>query len=394
MKPFYILFAFLFSIIATNSLSQSWQVVWDNQLENNKADFYSDVIEDKDRGFIVFGSILTSGNSNDFWLVAYNEKGDTVWTKTLGTKFRDVPKKIVQMANGGFLLVGATVQENTERLLLLRTDNNGNEQWRKTINDGNYYLGEDVAALEDDGFVLVGAKGSEIGDVKLWMAKMDSKGEFIWEKTFHEELFGCIKSIKKLPIGGFSVSGQVNEKGKKDCDILIMRTNDNGELKWSTRMKSPGKIEWPACVCCSPDSCFVLVGWRGVCFNDINSEDAIFDYDVILNKIDCNGKVQWTKNFDSEGSEGGNAVVIRPNGNFLVAGIKATSFLGNIGSWLISIDPEGNKLDEKLIKFRFRNDQAIKVINCSDGGFVVIGPGLQEDSNKRSDGWIMKFSTL
>ena len=101
-----------------------------------------------------------------------------------------------------------------------------------------------------------------------------------------------------------------------------------------------------------------------------------------------------TKNFDSEGSEGGNYISMLPNGQFIVAGIKATSFMGKIGPWIVWVDDKGNMLDEKLIDMHFNNDQAVKILNCSDGGIVVIGPGIQDESFSRSNGWIMKFSTL
>ena len=151
---------------------------------------------------------------------------------------------------------------------------------------------------------------------------------------------------------------------------------------------------WPECICCSPDSCFILAGWQGNCLGDIEAEEPIFDYDMVVNKLDCTGKVLWTKNFDREGSEGGNAITIRPDGDFIVAGIKATSFTGQVGPWLIHLSAEGEIKDEKLIPFHFNNDHAIKVINTSDGGFVVIGPGVQEENNLRSNGWIMKFASL
>jgi len=42
----------------------------------------------------------------------------------------------------------------------------------------------------------------------------------------------------------------------------------------------------------------------------------------------------------------------------------------------------------------FNPDQATKVINSSDGGFVVIGPGIQDEQYTRCNGWIMKFAAL
>lgn len=102
----------------------------------------------------------------------------------------------------------------------------------------------------------------------------------------------------------------------------------------------------------------------------------------------------WTKNIDSEGSEGGSAVVVRPDGNILMAGKKETSFLGKIGPWLVLTNEKGEKLDEHLLPFKFNIDQAADIINSSDGGFVVIGPGAIDRKYGRSDGWIKKFKAF
>ena len=251
-----------------------------------------------------------------------------------------------------------------------------------------------MVSLEEEGFILVGAKNSAQENRMLWMTKLDAKGEMVWEKTFRGEFNGFCKSIKKLPTGGFAITGQISKPGQKESDIWSARTNENGELLWESRIPTPGLKAWSECICCSPDSCFMIVGWQGACMNDINSEEPIFDFDLVLLKLDCNGEILWTKSFNREGSEGGNAVTIRPDGNFIVAGIKATSFLGKIGPWLMLFDPEGELLSENLIKFRFKNDHAAKVVNCSDGGIVVIGPGIQDESNTRSNSWIMKFAGL
>ncbi len=158
------------------------------------------------------------------------------------------------------------------------------------------------------------------------------------------------------------------------------------------RMQASKSREWAECVCCSPDSCFMLVGWVGNCLNDIDSEYPIFDFDLVLKKIDCNGKELWSKSFDAEGSEGGNAITIRPGGNMLLAGVKLTSFSGKVGPWIIETDSQGKILNETLLNLKLT--QACKVINTSDGGFVVIGPGMNEKINSLSDGWIAKFAEL
>ena len=391
MKLIHILLInFLIGFTITTS-SQTTGLLWENYSQVKGMDFYSDVLEDKNEGYTVLGSRNIKDNSLDFWLIRFNENGDMLWTKTLGTENKDIPKKIIQLTDKSYILMGTSEKENSINLFLIRTDEKGNEQWRKIFDNNEYLTAEDLIVLDDEKFAIAGANVSNQESTNPWIATMNAEGEFIWEKTF-ESISGSFKSIKKLPAGGFAITGNVSKAGEKECDIIVLRTDETGEITWSSRIKTPGQKAWPECICCSPDSCFNIVGWQGKCLNDINSEYPVFDFDLVLNKIDCNGNVLWTKSFDKEGSEGGNAITIRPDGSFIVAGVKVTSFLGKIGPWLLHIDADGNFINEKLLDMHLYS--ASKVINCSDGGFIVIGPGNYKDLNYRSNGWIIKFASF
>lgn len=391
MKTKYLQLIFM---LVTWTLALSAQISdpeWNKQSGVSGCDFFTDVIEDANKGFTVIGARNVKNNSFDFWVIRYSPSGDTIWAKTIGTKYTEIPKRITQLNDKTYILLGTSQKEEKPEIFLVRIDENGKELWKKTLNN-KYLAAEDIVSVDDNKFVVVGAKGIQGENPKLWMAEFDCNAEVIWEKTYNEHMNGCARAIKKLPAGGFVIASQISEAGKKDCDIIVFRTDPKGKAKWYSWIKTPGQKVWPECICCSPDSCFVVVGWKGKCIGDLNASDPVFDFDLVINKISCHGEIEWTKSIDREGSEGGNALTIRPDGTFIVAGIKMTSFLGKIGPWLLNIDPEGNELNEKLLKFQFNNDHASRIINCSDGGFILIGPGVQEASNTRSDGWIIKFA--
>ncbi len=395
MKTIQLIISALLSSLLFSSYGQTWDIAWDKQLGNQRMDYFKDVVEDINGGYTVLGSVSLQGKSSyDFWLVHFNEKGDTVWTRTLGTEYFDIPKRLTQVEDGSFLITGIAKNEGQDNLILIKTDSKGNEQWRKTFGSDFIYSAEDAIALGNEEFLLVGSKSKDATNPKRWIAKLDQNGDIVWEKLSGEEFTGSCKAVRKLPDGGYAVTGQMVKAGQKDYDIWVTRLNSQFETVWEKRVPSPGLKDWPECICCSPDSCFMITGWQGTCLGDINAENPTFDYDMLLVKMDKKGNVLWTKNFDKEGSEGGNAVTIRPNGNFVIAGIKATSFLGKIGPWLTLVDANGKLIGEKLINMHFNGDQAIKVINSSDGGIIVIGPGFQDEKYSRSDGWIMKFNNL
>lgn len=384
-----------FCFLCFEIYSQNWQVLWEKQLGNSKMDYFTDVIADVNSGYTVLGSTIPRAKkSYDFWLVRFNEKGDTIWTKTFGTDLPEIPKKLLQTPDGSYLILGVTKDSVAEKPVLIRTDREGVELWQKKFTDGKFYLCEDIVFDGEKEFLIAGSKSDEKETQHRWIAKLDDKGEVVWEKSFQDDLKGFCKAVKKLPDGSFALTGKVEKQGQKDCDVWLTRLDKNGTALWETRLSNPKLKSWPECVCCSPDSFLMVVGWQGLCLNDINSSDPIFDFDLAISKIDKKGKLVWTKNYNREGSEGGNSVAIRPDGSFIIAGIKVTSFLGKVGPWLLWVDADGKERGENLIKYHCNNDRAVKIISCSDGGIVVIGPGLQDEENTRANGWIMKFSSF
>jgi len=388
MKSFY-LTIFIICVFHVFSFSQTWPQQWERLSHNRTQDYFTDVVEANDGSYIVLGSI-GSGKSADLWVLRYNTTGDTVWTRKPGTELADVPEKIVCANNNDVLVLGQSGSGENITTMLVRLDENGAEKWRKMLDKG--YVGNAITPLDDNGFLLAGGNNTDEENQHIWLARMNESGELMWEKTFEDAVKGCASTVRKLPTGEFILGAQVQGTVQNDCDMLLIRVTLDGEKIWSSRLDSPNSKEWPECICCSPDNCFVVVGWIGNCLNDISSEYPVFDFDMVIKKMSCDGKVLWSKNVDSEGSEGGNAVTIRPDGDFIVAGTKVTSFAGNIGPWLLHVDANGNILDELLLDMKL--EQASKIINTSDGGFLVIGPGLTERTNARSDGWIIKFAGL
>ena len=388
--------AFVFVFFQFSALCQNWEIEWEKKMGTQNLDVFTDVIQNSDGGFMVIGTTFPEGKQDmDFWLVNFSSTGEVSWSKTMGTTNNDFPSSLEQCPDDGYIITGKTqVGDNLYNAFLLKTDKDGNEVWQKVLEKSGWQNATNVIVTNDGNFVVSGEMLTENGNKNIWLAQFSGKGELIWVKNFGDDKEATPGALKKLPDGSFTMAGQISEKGSKDDDLWVFRFNKNGDKIWDTQIKSPNIIVWPECICCSPDSNIVSVGWYGTCMNDIKSEDAVFDFDLFITEISPKGKFLWTKNIDSEGSEGGNAVVVRPDGNILLAGKKETSFLGRIGPWLLLTDRNGKVLSEFVLPFNFSGDQAAEIINTSDGGFVVIGPGKIDFNKTRSDGWIRKFKAF
>jgi hypothetical protein len=281
----------------------------------------------------------------------------------------DIPVRLAQTPEGGYLLAalkGNPGSEQTPWVLSISPD--GTEKWRKSYDTPTLSGRTDIALNPDGTWWWLNNTNKEQTPASVKLSLMDSQGEQVSENIYTDKMAMYGHALRLLPDGSLAISGQV-DAAKGTVTMWAMRVNNKGEKIWKTVIPGSGKNITPECICCTPDNNLMVAGWIGSCMNpDAAPEDQIYDYDLVLTKIDGAGKLVWTKNFDREGSEGGNAVAVRPDGNILIAGKCETSFTGTIGPWLILADKNGKLLHEQVDKFRFSGDQASRVINTSDGG--------------------------
>jgi hypothetical protein len=387
---------FLFCFNGFYGICQSPEIGWERKIVRPGANVFTQVIEDVKGGFTVTGYTHPDNKTDlDFWMVRFSPEGEIILEKSFGTGNNDLPSGLSQFPNEEYIITGnTTTEDKSSQVLVVRVDKEGNIIWKNEGDKIEDVVVKDVVTMDDGTFIMGGAKKVSEGTEKIWVAKLDGEGELVWEKTFGEKGIAQLQSLKKLPDGGFVVAAQVALQVISDNDLWMFRFDRKDNLLWEKQFPSPEINIWPECVCCSPDNNFMVAGWYGTCMNDINSENPIFDYDLFLSKISPDGKIIWSKNIDSEGSEGGNTIVVRPDEKILLGGKKETSFLGRVGSWLLVTDQEGTVVSEMVFPFNFGNDQAVEIINSSDGGFVVIGPGELDLNQQNSDGWIKKFKAF
>jgi hypothetical protein len=391
---FNLLFAML--LLPNHTWCQSLEADWEKQFNLSESYTFSDVVENNDGSFTVLGAIDKKGESGfDLWLLNFNSNGDTVNTIVFSRDSSDVPVRLIQLPDGGYLLAalnGNPGSEQTPWVICISPD--GSEKWRKSHDAPTLSGRTDVALNADATWWWLNNTDKEQTPAAVKLSLMNSDGEQIAETIYTDKMAMYGHALRVLPDGSLAISGQI-EGVKGNATMWAMRVNSSGEKIWKTVIPGSGKTISPECICCTADNNLMVAGWIGSCMNpDAAPEDQIYDYDLVLTKIDGAGKLVWSKNFDREGSEGGNAVAVRPDGNILIAGICKTSFTGTVGPWLILADKSGKLLQEQVDKFRFSGDQASRIINTSDGGFVMVGPGKINPETRKCIGWIKKFKPL
>lgn len=383
-------------LLCLNAFPQNLETEWEKQFALKTPHLFADVIQNEDGGYTVLGAIHNSGSLQyDLWLIRFSASGDTLWTRTYPNDGCDAPFRLVSTTGGSFLLAAVNgIPGEAQHAWVMHAGSDGTEIWRKSSERALAVSRTDIAVESGGNWWWMFTPDAAGGSAQVVLKRMDSQGELLKEYSYSDKLDMKGHALRILPDGSLALTGQQQvEKG--GATLWVMRVSKEGETIWKSALPGTGKTVVPECICCSSDNAMLVAGWIGTCMNpDAPPESRIMDYDLIISKIDPAGKLLWSQNYDREGSEGGNAIAVMPDGNILVAGKCETSFTGSIGPWLMITDKSGKLLQDKVDKFRFGGDQASRIINTADGGFLMVGPGRVDPQQSRVTGWIKKFKPL
>ena len=132
----------------------------------------------RDRGLIIFGYTYSFGaGSADAMIIRTDSLGNHVWVKIFGGPNPDFGKYVRQVSGGGYVILGQTFLSGNFDLFLARTDTGGNILWAKTFWGSNNEYASSVQQTGGGGFVVVSNTQSfGAGQTDVLLIKTDGNG--------------------------------------------------------------------------------------------------------------------------------------------------------------------------------------------------------------------------
>jgi hypothetical protein len=262
--------------------------------------------------------------------------------------------ELVSTADGGFLLPhsgtdGAFFKVNAQ----------GIAEWNIQLAgvSNQSQLGERVEALPDGNFVIAGQGGTASGN-NLFLAKISSAGNILWERYF--PITGGVGkiSLAAIPSGGFYL-GNSGSAGSPSGRLI--KTDADGNLLWQQTgaTNSPYSIVATA----NGDAIFVASPYAAG-FND-----------VVVRRVDGSGTLLWTNAYGTS-TEYGSAIALAGNDEFVVAGTQTTA--NNANYFIVKINGNGNELWSQSIDAG--GEETLQSISpTNDGGYLISGASQTTD---------------
>ncbi|MBK9399598.1 MAG: hypothetical protein IPN36_01715 [Bacteroidetes bacterium] len=355
---------------------------WDKNIGSADYDFFGDIIQTSDGGYILGGGSLgdssraktaDSKGGEDFWILKIDSVGNILWDKTIGGSGSDRMQEIIEMQDGGFLCAGYSYSgisgDKTEAnhgygdYWILRLDSSANIIWQKTIGS---YSNEQVEKMvvDNSGNIIIGDyyKSSSKGyQYIIW--KLDSLGNPIWFKNRGGLDAEYLHDLIVTSDGGYlcagssksDSSGAKTENCKGEFDYWIVKLGPAGNIQWQRTIGGQG-VDMLFSVSQTADGGFICGGYSNSNISGDKTEACIGQNDYWIMKVDSTGTIIWQNTIGGSSEDALSTLVIADDGCIVVggksysenSGDKTSPHLGIGDNWILKINTNSNLINGKV----------------------------------------------
>ena len=297
--------------------------------------------------------VLISGNQFIYkrrgfslYYAKLNNKLDTIWSKTINTKYNSPGlNEIIQLKNGNILMAGSdnhnrptggTYQDSNNAVLIL-ADSLGEIIKYNNIQKNNPMSLEGFdAVFEDKENNIYGVGKIQLGSLynRGLIIKFNPEGEIIWRKEFTESGYG----------------------------IALNYMNEFA------------------------DGTLVAIGGIYKPFFDNDPQDWIY-----ILKLDKNGNLKSKKKILKKHLGETENCVVDNAGNYICAGFTSKDANSQTNGYLVKFSSNGDSIWSREFSHRDdRDEYFFNIASASDGGYYLTGLNWISDEDHSSKGWIVK----
>lgn len=352
--------------------------VWDTDFENNRLVTY------EYSGLGKFNPILnvidTHGLGNTY-SQELTVKPNIVYEKILDNGY--VARSIRRAGNDGLIITGSARIDDQEDIWLVKMDTSGNVLWEKTFDGTDWNrpdsarawdYGSDIQVTQDGGYIIMGT--NEVDQAMnsfFWLIKTDANGSVEWDKKIGPLYENYASAVKQTYDNGYIMGGSSQMFFKMiKCDI-------NGTKEWEKVLNAPD-MGGASSVLVTKNGEYVSAGY-------IVSSSSASDFYLV--RVDGFGNIIWDKTYGGNDYEQAEDVLLTDDNGFLMVGYTNSKGNGKNDFWLIKTDMNGNMIWDKTFGGS-GSDQAYDICSTSDGGFLIAG-STESFGNGAIDYWVIKI---
>ena len=425
----------VFVLICFFNTGHAQHIIWAECFGGSNDESANSVIQASDNNILVAGWTTSSNNdvhghhgNKDVWVLKLTTEGDTVWTKCYGGSSDDYASEIMETADNGFIIAGATESADGDvtgnhgsyDFWLLKLNSDGDSLWTKCLGGTDDDRASDIITAFDGNYVVTGFSSSTDGDVSgndgsnyCWTVKINSTGDTLWTQNYSGIYAGSTESRMIYKINETANDSLVVTGGKLTNDnFWVVKADASGVLLWE-RTYGGSYYEYAFTQAVTHENNIIVAGKTTSTDGDVHGnhgEGGIFgsdDFWVLM--LDAGGDTLWTKCYGGTEDEVAYSVIETHDNNYVIAGTSNSNdgdVLDHYGTagfgpdqWIIKIDGTGNILWSKNFGC-WTSDMAYSIIELADDNFIVAGNAGDNGDDVTGyngglyDMWVVKFTDI
>lgn len=200
-----------FLLISSVGFGQNFTSSVTGHYGTSSADNLSQTIKCQDGGFLMIsssnGTDLDKTGPNyggyDIWVLRLNADKTIRWEKTYGGDQNEYPKSVVELENGTILLLGnsssgvsgnkTSLSYGNTDLWLLKLSSDGNKIWEQSFGSSGIEASSTILEISDTRYHIVASSNGGISGTKtvpsygltdVWTIAIDSSGTELWQRSY------------------------------------------------------------------------------------------------------------------------------------------------------------------------------------------------------------------
>ena len=228
---------------------------WYDEFVGGKGDERVAIQQTADGGYVLAGTqkvVYDTFTDYDIWVLKLNPDRTEQWTKVYGGSNLDLAASIQQTVDSGYIVAGSTLSfgHGNYDVWMLKLDIDGENLWGQdqteplpdveppdgsTYGSGYKEMAVAIDQTDDGGYIIASTKSRTIFVVEyfdIWILKLDSAGNLVWEATFDGGEDEEAASIEQTSDGGYIVAGSTKSYGAGDYDMWLLKLDSDGNKLW------------------------------------------------------------------------------------------------------------------------------------------------------------------